>query len=203
MSLLTRRLPRTVEAGGAAWPIDPDFRLMMELEEAAAGPEGLPPEALGELLGRFYPQGVPPDIEGAVEGMLWFYRCGKEEEGAGGGSPGRGRLYDFEQDGEALYTSFLQAFRIDLTTDSVHWWRFRKLMFGLPAETPFAQRLHYRAADTAGMGREQKKHYAKMKRLYAVREAARFHETLEQRDRRMRDYVARRFAEVERGKDGA
>lgn len=196
MSLLTRRLPRRVEAGGRAWPIDPDFRLMVELESAVTSPEGLLPETLGGLLGRFYPQSIPQDAAGAVDGMLWFYRCGKEE-GAEGGAPGHTRLYDFEQDGEALYASFLQAFHIDLTTDSVHWWQFRQLMFGLPADTPFAQRLHYRTADTSGMGKEQKKHYSKMKRLFAVREPARAHETLAQRDARMRAYVERRFAEVD------
>ena len=200
MSLLTRRLPQRVEVGGRYWPIDPDFRLMVELESAVTAPEGLTPEALGELLGQFFPQGAPPDGEGAVEGLLWFYRCGDREEKEGSGAPSRGRLYDFDQDGEALYTSFLQAFRIDLTTDRVHWWQFRKLMFGLPADTPFAQRLHYRAADTSGMGKEQKKHYAKMRRLYALREPARFHETLAQRDGRMLAYVAQRFAEVEHGK---
>lgn len=201
MSLLTQRLPCHAEIRGARWPIDPDFRLMVELESAVASPAGLSPELLGGLLERFYPRGVPSDTEGAVEGMLWFYRCGKgdEQEGAGGAS--HTRLYDFEQDGEALYTSFLHAFHIDLTMDSVHWWQFRRLMFGLPADTPFAQRLHYRTADTSGMGKEQKKHYAKMKRLFAVREPARAHETLEQRNARMRAYVEQRYAEAGYGKD--
>lgn len=201
MSLLTRRLPRHVEIRGGRWPIDPDFRLMVELETASTSPAGLPAERLGDLLERFYPQGLPPDPEKAVDSMLWFYRCGKEDEREGGGTASHARLYDFEQDGEALYTSFLQAFRIDLTVDSVHWWQFRRLMFGLPADTPFAQRLHYRTADTSSMGKEQKKYYAKMKRLFAVREPARAHETLEQRNARMRAYVERRYAEVERGKD--
>ena len=131
--------------------------------------------------------------------MLEFYQCGKETEMEGNGGSVKGRVYDFDQDAEALYTSFLQAYRIDLATDGVHWWAFRQLMFGLPADTPFAQRLHYRTADTAGMGKEQKKHYSRMKRLLALREPARAHETLAQRDARMLAYVERRFAEVERG----
>lgn len=200
MSLLTDRLPAYVEADGARWPIDPDFRLMVELESAVTSPDGLNPEALAGLLARFYLQGAPSDAAVAVDRMLWFYRCGKEGEEEDGGSSGKARVYDFEQDGEALYTSFLQAFQIDLTADAVHWWRFRRLMFGLPPETPFAQRLHYRTADTSFMGREQKKHYANMKRLFAVKDRARTHETLAQRDARMLAYVERRFAEVERGK---
>ena len=201
MSPLTDRLPSYVEVGGSRWSIDPDFRLMVELENAVTSPGGLSPETLAELLVRFYPQGLPSDPETTVDRMLWFYRCGKGDEEGGDGSSGKTRIYDFEQDAEVLYTSFLQAFKIDLTTDAVHWWNFRQLMFGLPSETPFAQRLHYRTADTSSMGKEQKKHYAKMKRLFAVKDRASIHETLAQRNARMLAYVERRFAEVERGKD--
>lgn len=198
MSLLTERLPDHVEAGGAHWPIDPDFRLMVELESAAAAPEELGGEVLGGILVRFYSRGMPSGLEEAVDGMLWFYRCGKEEKN-GCGVPSGGRAYDFEQDAEPLYTSFLQAYRVDLSVDRVHWWLFRRLMFGLPAETPFAQRLHYRTADTSAMGKEQKKHYAKMKRLFALRDRGRARETLAQRDARMLAYVERRFMEVGHG----
>lgn len=196
MSLLTDQLPVCVEVDGARWPINPDFRLMVELESAVTSPNGLEPGVLEELLGRFYPQGIPPGVEAAVNRTLWFYRCGKEEEGGNVGHIGKSRVYDFEQDAEALYASFLQAFKIDLTTDNVHWWQFRRLMFGLPPETPFAQRLHYRTADTSSMGKEQKKHYARMKRLLAVHERSRAHETLAQRDARMRAHVEQRFSEV-------
>lgn len=200
MSLLTERLPDSIEVCGVRWPIDPDFRLMVELECAVTSREGLDGKALGALLERFYPRGVPPVPEEAVDALLWFYRCGTGEPGEGGPG-GEARSYGFDQDGEALYASFLQAYRIDLTVDPVHWWQFRRLMFGLPAETPFAQRLHYRTADTSSMGREQKKHYARMKKLFAVRENARAGETLAQRDQRMLAYIDRRFAEVDGGKD--
>lgn len=197
MSLLTERLPERVEACGRSWSIDPDFRLMVELEHASSG-EGLSPEALGDLLCRFYRNMVPPDAPAAVDALLWFYRCGEEAAGVGGGS-GRARVYDFDQDAEALYASFLTAFGMDLSKERVHWWQFRRLMFALPAETPFAQRIHYRTADTASMGKEQKRHYQKMKAHYAVRDRACGHETLAQRDARMRAYVERRFSEVGHG----
>lgn len=199
MNLLTERMPDSVYACGRIFPVDPDFRLMVELENAAVSADGLPAEVMWDLLQRFYRKEPPQDPEEAVEGMLWFYRCGKDDAGEGGAS-GKSRAYDFKQDAEALYTSFLQTYNIDLSSSEVHWWKFRRLMFGLPADTPFAQRLHYRTADTSGMGKEQKKHYGKMKRLYAIREQARCGETLAQRDERMLAYVNRRFSEVCRGK---
>lgn len=201
MNLLTERLPDAVESGGKRWIIDPDFRLMVELENAVTSADGLTPEVLEELLWKFYRQNLPPDAEEAVAGLLWFYRCGNEEE-EGSGASGSSRAYDFEQDADALYTSFLQAYRIDISADAVHWWNFRRMMFGLPADTPFSQRLHYRTADTSSMGKEQKKHYSKMKKLYAIRQYSGSGETLAQRDARMLAYVERRFAEVERGRAG-
>lgn len=198
MSLLTERLPECVEACGRSWAIDPDFRLMVDLESAVTSGAELTAEALGDLLCRFYRNMVPPDAPAAVDALLWFYRCGEEEAGAGGAS-GRARVYDFDQDAGALYASFLTAFGMDLSTDRVHWWQFRRLMFALPAETPFSQRLHYRTADTSSMGREQKRHYQKMKALYAVRDRSHGRETLAQRDARMRSYVERRFSQAERG----
>lgn len=201
MNLLTEQLPDAVEVCGRSWSIEPDFRLMVELENAVASAAGLAPETLEDLLWRFYLENQPLDAEAAVEGMLWFYRCGAEEK-EGNGAPGQSRAYDFEQDAEALYTSFLQAFNIDLSTDTVHWWQFRRLMFGLPADTPFSQRLHYRTANTSGMGKEQKKHYSKMKNLYAIRQSSHSRETLAQRDARMLSYVERRFAEVNHGQNG-
>lgn len=199
MSLLTERLPDSVEEDGGRYAVDPDFRLMVELESAVE--DGLSPEALEDILRRFYRQTPPSAPEAAVDGLLWFYRCGREETEEGGAS-GKTRVYDFGQDAEALYTSFLQAYRIDLSVDAVHWWAFRRMMFGLPADTPFAQRLHYRTADTSGMGKEQKKHYARMKKLYAIRQRASGRETLAQRDARMLAYVERRFSEVNGGQAG-
>lgn len=199
MSLLTERLPESVESGGERYAVNPDFRLMVELETTAE--DGLASDALEDILWKFYLQNPPSDPEAAVSGLLWFYRCGKEEAEEGRVS-GRTRVYDFGQDEEALYTSFLQAYRIDLSVDAVHWWAFRRLMFGLPADTPFAQRLHYRTSDTSGMGKEQKKHYARMKKLYAIRQRASGRETLAQRDARMLAYVERRFSEVDGGQAG-
>ena len=85
MSLLTERLPDSVEVGGREWPIEPDFRLMVELEnlvmhdngEDLAGP-------LAALLQRFYRGRIPGDVEAATDQMLFFFRCGQKVRGQGG-----------------------------------------------------------------------------------------------------------------------
>ena len=200
MSLLTERLPCEVEVAGLAWPIDTDFRLMVEFETAIFTQQGDDlAELLAELLTRFYCGQLPEDIEAAMDRLLWFYRCGEQEEEKEAKGGKAKRVYDFDQDAEALYTSFLHAYQLDLTTATIHWWQFRRLMFGLPAETPFSRRLHYRTADTSGMGKEERKRYAKLRNLYAIRERPGKRETLEERNARMQAYVRRRFMEVEDG----
>lgn len=201
MNLLTERLPCEMEVGGRSHAIDPDFRLMVELETAVLrGADGGLGVRLAELLQRFYKSALPVDIEAATDQMLWFYRCGKSEETGAPGSGTSKRVYDFEQDAEALYTSFLQAYQLDLTTSPVHWWLFRKLMFGLPPDTSFSKRLYYRTVDTTGMSREERKRINKLRALYAIQECPGKRETLDERNARMQAYVRRRFMETSNGR---
>lgn len=192
MSLLTDRLPETVAIGGADWPINWDYRVGIQFEQAVlAGCRD--PMALLRL---YYPK-VPQDLNAAVERMLWFYRCGDgEAEAPGEGKPAK-RTYDFDRDAEAVYTSFLQAYGIDLTRAELHWWKFRRLLAGLPVESAFMQRIYYRTADTRGMGREQRRQVEKMRALYAL-DGRGPDQSLEARDAWMKEYVARRFAEAAR-----
>ena len=90
-----------------------------------------------------------------------------------------------------------QAYGIDLERDSLHWWKFRRLMFGLPGDTPFMQRVQYRVADLDKLPKEQRKHYRKMRRLYALKQPEKRHRmTAEERDAAMKARVRRRFEEA-------
>lgn len=190
-------LPEAVEVGGAVVPVDPDFRIFVALETAVLRRE----EAdIGVLLRRFYRNRPPEDLSAAVDRLLWFYRIGKELRGdVPGGCAGSGRCYDFEQDADALYTSFFQAYRIDLAAAQLHWWSFRRLMFALPPDTPFMQRVHYRTADISGLSQKERQRYAKLRERFALREAVGVRMTLAQRDAWMKEYVKRRFEEYRRG----
>ena len=195
MSILTDRVPDCVEIDGRRYDINTDFRIGIRLEMAILE------EKLSEsLLFDYYPKNMPPDANAAIERLMWFYRCG-EDEGKGQGGGGRsGRGYDFEQDSDALYTSFMVAYGIDLATADLHWWVFRKLMWGLPPETPFMQRVHYRMADISDMSKAEQKRYRKMKAAFALRRTAKEKLTLEERNQKMKDYVAKRLSEAQRDK---
>lgn len=185
--------PEAVWVGGGQVAIDSDFRLFVAFETAVLREDQNAP---AELLARFYLGEVPSNLA-AVNAFLNFYRCGdRERSESGPPSQQSRRCYDFEQDTEVLYCSFLEAYHIDLYADRLHWWNFRKLMFGLPADTPFMTRLHYRTADTSGMSRGEKKRYAELKKKFAIQgKPGSSPMTLAERDAWMKDYADRRFKE--------
>lgn len=187
-------LPETVEVGGKTVRIDPSFRVGIAIEmEALSDGE---PDAAG-LLARFYRGDIPDDIPGAVREMLDFYRGPKrQDDDRPKGKDKGGRAYDFVQDAEVILSSFLSSYGIDLTTADLHWWTFRRLMFNLPHDCNFMQRVAYRTADLSQMSKAQKKHYKKMRDLYAIHNEGRRKMTVEERDAALLAKVERRYREA-------
>ena len=197
MSLLTTPLPRQVEIGGQLCHIQTSFRASMEFELLTLS-DTLTPEG---ILTLYYGEAWPLPYDEAIRQAIWFYRCGKEPEPED--KPGRElkaarRSYDFEVDADVLYTSFRQAYGIDLLEADMHWWAFRELMLGLPEDTPFKQRVYYRIGSTEGMSRKQKKQFEDRRKKYALPERGRVDHrlTLLERDQAMKQYVAQRFIET-------
>lgn len=188
-------LPETVEIGGKAVRIDWDFRfgIAFECELLSDRPD------YARLILDFYPDGIPQDVQAAVDRLFWFYRCGRPlEEGRGESKPSP-RGYDFRVDAEALLASFRTAYGIDLDTAHLHWWTFRRLMFGLPRDTPFMERVHYRVADVSGLSKRERKHYQKMRALYALDAGTQTQKTAAQRDAARRERLLARYNKMKGG----
>lgn len=209
MNILTDYLPETVEINGIAWPIDTSFDVGVRFELLMQDRTLTPAERMGRALSLYYPE-MPPDLGAAINGLLWFYSCGHwqpDVPAAGGGSAAgpqkkkRGKkVYCFDQDADLIFAAFWGAYGIDLNTVAdLHWWKFRALFTALPADCEFRRVMEYRSADTKGMSKKQKQFYERMKQQYALKNPMDVSAalTLADRDQRMKDYVARRFAEVE------
>lgn len=171
MSLLTESLPRTTPHG---WPIAVDFRLWIAFECSLDRPQD--PEAfIQATLARLYPSCTQAQRSAYQtqlwSDLLWFYRCGRPSGRAGsrrGGLPGRARAYDFGQDAPLILAAFRQAYSIDLTSARLHWWQFRALFEGLPADCRICKIMEYRTADTADMPEKTQVFYEKMKDRYRL-----------------------------------
>lgn len=200
MSILVDPLPETVIIGGRPWPINSAFYIGVLFELIMQDADLSSAEKVGQALALYFPK-IPDDKQAAVDAMLWFYRCGADEPKAAGRGKGGTpkKAYCFDQDADVIYSSFYGQYRIDLAeADGLHWWKFRALFAGLSAESEIKKIMGYRTADLNGLGKTQKKSYEKMRKIYALKNSRSVESaiTLEERNRRMKEYVDRRFMEV-------
>lgn len=150
--MMFRKPPFSVSVNGKKYRINPDFRIFAQLE-ADIHRDRL---CIENLLQAFYRHEIPDDLEAAVERLIWFYQCGDEHFAEPDKKASHQRGYDFEQDAEALYQSFMQDYRIDLYTCRLHWWKFCQLCAGLNDDTPFRRLVYIRTVDISKLPKEQR-----------------------------------------------
>jgi len=173
MSILLDALPEKVKIGDLEIGIHTDFRVSIQFEllmqNEALGKEEKILKALQLYYGSSW-KSLPGECgEEAVNQMIWFYRCGKEERAA------RGKIsnevvYSYEHDDQYIYASFLDQYGVDLQkVDFLHWWQFKAMFDALSDDRKIMEIIKIRAMKLDGkMSSEQKKHYRELKRLYAL-----------------------------------
>lgn len=171
MSLLVDLVPETVEVGGAEYPINTDFRASI-LFELMMQDKQVPKEELWKgALDLYFAAEIPEEhqVEAVRKGM-WFYCCGREQMTAAGGKGGQEkRIYSFEHDDDYIYSAFLEQYGIDLQDiEDLHWWKFRALFRSLQEDCKISKIMSYRAMDLSKMTDSERKHYARMKLIYAL-----------------------------------
>ena len=186
--------PEQVEVDGKLYKINSDFRtsiqfeILMQKKELTEKQKEFANELClldkemdretAELLAKYkdglelyYPE-IPNDINGAINAMLWFYECGKENidkkkpKKSGSGK----KIYDYNYDADYIYAAFFEQFHIDLAEKELHWWKFSALFSALSEDCMISKIITYRVIDTKGMEKEQKAFYNRMKRLYQLPE---------------------------------
>lgn len=194
MSLLTSPLPKSVAIGGQDYAINTDFRVGIQFEGLLSRQMG-ESERILEMLRLYYPI-IPPDSVEAIQQILWFYRCGKEERSITDSST---PAYSFEQDDGYIFAAFVDQYQIDLSEiDYLHWWKFRSMFQSLRDDTEIMKIMGYRTIKITGsMSAEQRTFYKQMKKLYELKSArsAATRMTTEQYHQSMIDYVRKRFEE--------
>ncbi|MFV0412764.1 MAG: bacteriophage Gp15 family protein [Oscillospiraceae bacterium] len=190
--LLETGLPEKINGA----PIYADFRNMIRFEAILEDAEFSPTEKIMVGLNQLYAES-PKDIEAAIEGLLWFYFCGRPQGKGQGTRKTAPRAYSFEEDSSHIYSAFYSAYGISLTTVKfLHWWEFMALLEGLPDTTKMSQIMYYRTVDTTGMKGEQKKHAEAMKKRFALPETK--NKSLQQIALDGNARVKKRFEEAQR-----
>ena len=186
--------PEQVEVDGKLYKINSDFRtsiqfeILMQKKELTEKQKEFANELClldkemdretAELLAKYkdglelyYPE-IPNDINEAINAMLWFYECGKENiDKKKSKKSGSGKMiYNYNYDADYIYAAFFEQYHIDLAEQELHWWKFSALFSALSEDCMISKIITYRVIDTKGMEKEQKAFYNRMKRLYQLPE---------------------------------
>lgn len=161
-------------------PISTDFRTGVLFEEVLTDPDLDNLDKLQTALSLYFP-GVRFDVdvvEEAFGALVWFYRCGKSpaettkdtaDEDTEDPGPLEDPPFSYEHDADYIYAAFMQAYGLDLARNPLHWWQFRALFRSLPEDTQLVKIIGYRTMKfPAKMPKEQRQHYEKLKRIYAL-----------------------------------
>ena len=172
MNILIDVLPESVTVDGEEYEICTDFRTSMLFELLMQDNEVKPQDKTKKALKLYYPV-IPANINEAVEAILWFYRCGKEDNPQRqkmNAKKGKTRVYSFEYDDDYIYAAFMTQYGIDLQDiEYLHWWKFRAMFHSLTNQNEFVKIMEYRSIEIkSDMSKEQQSFYRKMKRLHAL-----------------------------------
>ena len=172
MNLLLDRPPTKIEVGGLFYEIDADFRTGIAFELLMLDEEFTEMEKASRAIELYFPR-IPEDEGEAMEKILWFYLCGREEtnreEKEEMKATHKNIVYSYEYDAGSIYAAFLSQYGIDLVEiPFLHWWKFKALFHALDENLEFMKIMRYRAVDITKVPKEQQDFYRKMKRLYAL-----------------------------------
>lgn len=164
MNILTDLLPESVWIGDVEYPIDTDFRTSIKVAALFEDPSLEEWEKTAQTL-ELYFGGIPSDVETAVEAALAFFECDREVHGEGS----KNAVLSFEYDAPYIFAAFFEQYHIDLTEVAyMHWWKFKALFDSLNAHTKIMEIVSYRATDTKGMSKEEKRQIDKLKKMYRL-----------------------------------
>ncbi|MCR1933524.1 bacteriophage Gp15 family protein [Clostridium tepidum] len=171
MNILIDLLPITVEIEDVEYEINSDFRTSILFELLMQDKSISEENKIIQALELYYPT-LPKNINEAIDQMLWFYRCGKDEDISKGTGKGKSvtQIYSFEHDDDYIYSAFLDQYGIDLQDiEYLHWWKFKALFKALKEDNEIVKIMRYRSMDLSKIkDKEEKNYYRKMQELYKI-----------------------------------
>ena len=111
VKLLFGELPKSVQIDGSEYLINWGFRTFILIEALLFNPSISDEEKTIRCLTAFYGDRIPRNVEVALQKLLWFYSCGKQEDIRDAGEEeqekaNQKRCYDFTQDSDYIVSAF-------------------------------------------------------------------------------------------------
>lgn len=123
--------PEYVKIGNKKYKINTDFRVAIECNNIAQDDTiGDTERSLAIIYKLFGDDGLnnPQDWEKLLELGIKYLSLGKDTSGVDKDTE---IDMDFNEDMDYIEASFMSDYRIDLTTEKMHWWKFYTLLEGL------------------------------------------------------------------------
>lgn len=140
---------------GEIYEVDADFRTVLKCIRVCTDPDIDAKDALYMLMMWFFKGSLVPDAISLFNAFV-----GSEEN-----DDGEPAKMDFEQDADAIYSSFMMDYGIDLLdVDFLHWNKFRALLSGLSDRSALQCRMQLRDLDTSHLKGKEKAKAEKAKR---------------------------------------
>lgn len=179
MNILIDQLPTKVKVGGEEYEIRTDFRISLLFSLMSEDPEISEAQKVYQTLQLYFEdehviQGFSQEeLLEAVREILWFYKGGniKEEISNAEGKEQEKveRILSFEHDHFAIFSSFMQDYKVNLAKENLHWWEFKALFEGLSEKTPIKRIMSYRAVKIdSKMSKAEQEFYRKQKELHRL-----------------------------------
>lgn len=181
--------PESITVDGVEYPIDTDFRFWIRFQTAllSGKTEEEKAKALCEIMG----EASLPMTKSGLDAAVKFYAGASTENPTNGEK--KDIAFDFEKDSEFIFSAFMDSYGIDLTTERLHWWRFKALFKSLPEDCQMCKIMMYRTIDLKKVPKDQRPFYREMKKRYALEKVETGYRTKEE----IIAYVRKRQAEAQ------
>lgn len=187
---LYQKPPESIIVSGVEYPVETDFRAWIRFQGILLSDDTNDVKA--DKVCQLMESMQIPTTKECLDSMLAFYAGASTENKTGSG--GNVQAYDFERDSEYIFSAFLDSYGIDLTTERLHWWRFKALFKSLPEDCQMCKIMMYRTIDLKKVPKDHRKFYREMKARYALKSG---NNTGYRTEQEMKDYVKQRFAEAQ------
>ncbi|MEG0165932.1 Gp15 family bacteriophage protein [Anaerorhabdus sp.] len=169
-NILLDEYPNSVVIDEVEYSINSNFKLILEIIRLLNNDLYTNNEKVKFALCLFYSEQLPSVQEKAYDEMLKFihmYKEGKETKLKGKKEP---RLLDYDIDSGSIYSAFLQQYNIDLTEETMHWFKFLTLLENLSDGNPKLMRImEIRGMEIDNdMDQKQRAKLRKLKKEYSL-----------------------------------
>ena len=183
--------PSSLIIDGKEYPIDTDFRTWIKFQQIITK-KNSQEQKTADLLQFIAALGLPFS-ENTLNAMVDFFRAGDIPRG---NKEPQDAIYNFETDGSLIFSAFLTQYQCDLTLGHMHWWIFKSMFSGLSDEHMITKVMWARSANKAKMSKEMREYAEALCEAYPLERKEKM--TLEERNQKMRDYIAKRYEETKK-----